>query len=82
MEAVVGELVWCDVIPQLSRLGAFGYELLDEVPQVMLRASDVLASMQVGGKRGPMRDAYIVLNECVRLQHCFETFARIARLSI
>ena len=77
MEAVTRKLVRQHIISQIASLCALGQEVPDEAAESLLGVSDVLPPVQECREFGPV---VLVRNECIRLEHSFEPFRRVAHL--
>lgn len=78
MKTVARQLVWSDIVPELSRFSAFGQKISDHVAKPMLRSKESLVSMHQCGECRVLVSAGLAGEKRESLQYGFESVAGIA----
>jgi len=77
VEAIACELLRPDIIPDVAGLCGLAQQVSDDARKVLLRLGDVLTLMQEGREFSGLA---LVLNECVGLEHGFESVTSVTSL--
>ena len=80
MEAVTGQFVCSDVIPEVAGRGALIEQILKHVAKLMLRVRDVLIAMQECRYFDVVVAVSLVGDERIGLKHGLESLANVAHM--
>jgi hypothetical protein len=74
VEAIVCELVGCNIVPEVAGLGALAHQVANEIAELPLGPGKVLAAME---KRREFAAVVLVGHEGVGFEHSFEPFCGV-----